>query len=468
MVPDRLVLCAAVWICASPLLAEPESAKYPDWIKEATVPGTIVTACGVTRDNRPIPVLLTKGMLDLATPKHRMLIVAGFESSADTIESVLKFWKAYHTEERFAETRKCLDIGLIPVANPDGAALGLGTKNSAGGIPEEGFPPTGTAYSDPKNPESHYLWRWIGMLGPDAVLVMKPGPRAVVRWVHDNSVYESNLDQCDRQKLPLEANGRLISAIPKSSPAGVGPLSYVVEVVGATAGEFLDRRGLNCSADRAPTAVRLELLRRKARTPIQVAEELSQVYGHQLNSVAYIPALALIGRLRLGELNQEESHLADVERIVQPYFDASKPTMGERIGGSTMSGHLVFGELATRTKKPRYIKLAQAVADLGFDESGAMREAMPHHVEMSDSVFMGGPILVQTGRLTGESKYFDMALRHLRFMLKLNLRKDGLHQNSPLDPAETAWGRGNGFPALGLALCLSALPSDSPHRAEML
>jgi rhamnogalacturonyl hydrolase YesR len=91
---------------------------------------------------------------------------------------------------------------------------------------------------------------------------------------------------------------------------------------------------------------------------------------------------------------------------------------------------------------------------------------MPYHLEMSDSVFMGCPILVAAGKLTGEAKYYDMALRHMRFMLKLNLRTDGLHRHSPLN--ETAWGRGNGFPALGLALCLTDLPKDHPGRKEML
>ena len=91
---------------------------------------------------------------------------------------------------------------------------------------------------------------------------------------------------------------------------------------------------------------------------------------------------------------------------------------------------------------------------------------MPFHVEMSDAVFMGTPILVQVGHLTGEQKYHNMALRHMRFMLKLNLRKDGLHRHSPLD--ESAWGRGNGFPALGLALSLTNFPKNHPGRKEML
>ncbi len=85
---------------------------------------------------------------------------------------------------------------------------------------------------------------------------------------------------------------------------------------------------------------------------------------------------------------------------------------------------------------------------------------------MSDAVFMGCPIVSQAGRLTGELDYFDMAVRHMRFMTKLNVRKDGLHRHSPLDQA--AWGRGNGFPALGLALTLSDLPANHPDRAEVL
>ena len=58
-----------------------------------------------------------------------------------------------------------------------------------------------------------------------------------------------------------------------------------------------------------------------------------------------------------------------------------------------------------------------------------------------------------------------MAMRHTRFMRKLCLRADGLYRHSPLD--EAAWGRGNGFPALGLALSLQDMPKGA-DQAEML
>ena len=173
-------------------------------------------------------------------------------------------------------------------------------------------------------------------------------------------------------------------------------------------------------------------------------------YGHELNEVVYIPAVALIGRLRLGET-------ADVERIVAPYFTGEKKSL-DKTTASHFSGHLVFAELAERTQKPRYVELVRAAADMAFDASGAPKEAMPLHNEMSDSVFMGTPILAAAGKLTGDPKYFDMALRHFRFMQKLDLRADGLYRHSPLD--EAAWGRGNAFPALGLALTLEYFPKN--------
>ena len=103
------------------------------------------------------------------------------------------------------------------------------------------------------------------------------------------------------------------------------------------------------------------------------------------------------------------------------------------------------------------------VADLGFDINGQMLEAMPYNDGYSDSVFMGTTILAQAGALTGEQKYFDMADRHLRYMEKLDLRPDGLYRHRP--EADVAWGRGNGFAALGLALTLSELPRDSAAYA---
>jgi rhamnogalacturonyl hydrolase YesR len=59
-----------------------------------------------------------------------------------------------------------------------------------------------------------------------------------------------------------------------------------------------------------------------------------------------------------------------------------------------------------------------------------------------------------------------MAARHIAFMQEMLLREDGLYRHSPL--ADVAWSRGNAFPALGLALSLSDIPSSHPAYGAVL
>jgi len=51
-------------------------------------------------------------------------------------------------------------------------------------------------------------------------------------------------------------------------------------------------------------------------------------------------------------------------------------------------------------------------------------------------------------------------------MEKLDQRPDGLYRHSPLTDA--AWGRGNAFPALGLALTLTDFPKDHPAYPRLI
>ena len=210
----------------------------------------------------------------------------------------------------------------------------------------------------------------------------------------------------------------------------------------------------------------MERSKRLMRSPTEVAQQLSRRYGRSLKQVQYIPAVAVIGRLRLGELTGDVLHRADIDRLVTPFREGTQKAIGDKPSGSDLAGHLVFGELAMRTQDDKLIALTKAAADLAFDEKGKPLKAVPFHNEMSDAVFMGCPLLTQVGRLTSDAKYHDMAVTHLAFMQKLCLRADGIYRHSPLD--EAAWGRGNGFPALGLAWSLDNLPQEHFGRPAML
>lgn len=277
--------------------------------------------------------------------------------------------------------RKRFQTTLIANANPDHARLQ--------------FPPAGQAYKD--NPESHYLWRFILNDAPDLVVIVGPDP------------------------------GDLAGAITKYVPA--------VRIEAAKG--FVKR--IRPPAE--PSKLREEMQARLQRSPRQVAEELARVYGHELNDAVYIPAVALIGRLRL-------NYLEDVERIVKPYL-TGKPSL-EKPTASHFSGHLVFAELYRRTKNEAYKQLVERAA--------ALAVAKPLDNEMSDWLFMATPILAEAGR-------YDDALAQFRRMQKLCLRPDGLYRHSPLD--EAAWGRGNAFPALGMAMALERIPESHAAHDEI-
>lgn len=222
-----------------------------------------------------------------------------------------------------------------------------------------------------------------------------------------------------------------------------------------------------CNAARGAEPDAVELERRTSRTPVQVAQELREVYGKELKQVAYIPALAVVGRVRLAELTDDRGLREEVDQLLAPFVRGERQPVPK--SGSEQAGHLLFSEMARRTQgKERevYVQLVRAAADQIFDEKGQPRDLMPFHNEMSDAVFMAGPILAAAGKLTGEAKYYDACARHIENMQQLCLRDDGIYRHSPL--CEAAWGRGNGFPALGLALVLDDFPKDHPARGKLL
>lgn len=378
------------------------------------------TSIGVSAAGSPIRAGIGWNPADFAAPAPRVLLVAGLDGSQESVDLAAALLR------RSGNGRFALSIVLNAFPDRD---------------PVERFPPDGPAYLGDAV-EAQYLWRFIGMLAPDLVVDLR----------------------FDRRPSALAA------ALQRGlSPADVGRVPATTLRLDAD-GKTLDERRLEATealeslaAAQPLSGVRRELQERVSRSPVEVASQLAVAYGHALDTATYIPALALIGRLRLGDITGE-SPLGDVERIVAPFLD-DKPSLGDRPSGSTISGHLVFADLHERTDNPAYLALARAAADLGFEPDGALKSSMPSHNEMSDSVFMGCAILARVGRLTGERRYFDMALRHLRFMQDLDLRSDGLYRHSPLDHA--AWGRGNGFPALGLALALSDWPTRHPAHADV-
>jgi unsaturated rhamnogalacturonyl hydrolase len=353
---------------------------------------------GLSASGKRIEAAVVDG---LSSAAPTVLLIGGLAGEDESSQLVAKEARDYEALKPSARRVRLL---AIPVANPDKSDLQ--------------FPPEGVAYRE--HPESHVLWRWIAMQGPDLVLIAGLDS-GLANALSDNSV--AGLGSIPARAIPLKA----------------GVLKTLTGSLGSS-------------------PVHQELYRRRTRNPRQVADELGRVYGHDFDQPIYIQAIALIGQLRLGNLDE-------VKKLAEPWVDGTKNSLA-RPTSLTLAGHLVFAELAQRTKDARYTELVKKTANLGFTESGEMKESMPFHEEMSDSFFMALPILAKAGRLTGDRKYYEMTGRHFDVMTKLDLRSDGLYRHSPLTDA--AWGRGNAFPALGLALTLTDLPKNDASYERIL
>ncbi|MDB4637310.1 glycoside hydrolase family 88 protein [Planctomycetaceae bacterium] len=333
------------------------------------------------------------------------------------------------------------------------------------------YPPESkTPYYSSDQISQKYLWRSLGWLAPDMVIVWKEGETIKVGL--PKSASDEIRTACKKRDLPLYdlEETHLASALTsaKQTPANIGHIP-AIEIV-CTEKLFDDVvYGLlnHLATESIPqiSSAHTEMIDRRFRTPLELAQQLDTVYGHHLKNVSYQPALSLIARLNLDDLLGDNSRHAEAEKIVAEYASGKKPALGNKPNGSVTAGHLIFSELAHRVDKDKYTPLVKISADQIFDQDDKPRPAMPAHSEMSDAVFMGGPILAAAGNLTGDQHYYDLCLNHVRFMQKLCLRKDGIYRHSPLD--EAAWGRGNGFPSLGLALVLSEIPETHPVHQEL-
>ena len=455
---NRLTWCVILFVAGWGFPASGEDRSVTErlaretWVKDSRL---VASAIGVTRRETPIPCLIDRAELADEPNRQHVWLVGGLDGEDGTVDSTLNLLRWFHTSDDAKKWRQSMAVSAVVIANPDGWANQKGSKNLSGGDLTHGYPPTTDGYQSQTVPEAQYLWRWLGTQAPDMVVYLR------------QAFSDSSVDKEDD----------FFSQLSKQKPAGMGMIRVrqlnvsTVFKPDSMGGEFgIGKLDLETLPDGWHSEARRERLFRVRRSPIEVAEQLAKRYGHSLKTVQYIPAVAVIGRIRLSKLSNDPSHLQDAERIVEAYVSGKQKAISDKPSGSDFAGHLVFGELALRTKdeptKTKLIALAKAAADFAFDEDGKPREAMPSHVEMSDAVFMACPILAQAGRLTGDVKYHDMAVRHLAFMRKLCVRPDGLYRNSPLNDA--AWGRGNGFPALGLALTLTDLPAEHPGRADML
>ena len=393
----------------------------------------------------------------LIPPRARVLLVAGLTGEAKDVELTLDVLRRVASAREGPWER--IALSAIPCANRD--SLGIGPENDAGGRPSIGYPPEDGFFGDPTNPESRYLWRWIGFQAPDLVVELACG---------EGTVWEVNEAAADLAPAlvarDLAAKDGLLAALGTSTPNGLGVIPGVRLTCSPTAvDELFDRLNAElCRRPIRPSAARTALNARRSRSPLQVARALSAVYGHSLEPVVYTQCVAISERLRLAALDGTASETAaDVKSLVEG-LALGDDAFGSPPETASMAGVLWADELARATEAEGDSDPLLIAAGL-YRSRGEGQPPWPADEDFRvEDMFFSGAVLGRAFAVTGDRAHVDLLADFIA--ATPTQQSNGLFRHCLSAPH--FWGRGNGFAAMGLAETLTYLPTDHPKRQAIL
>jgi len=211
------------------------------------------------------------------------------------------------------------------------------------------------------------------------------------------------------------------------------------------------------------------LAARIRRDPLDIARVLAARYP-ETPSISYIPAVAWVNTLQLAAAAGDPALRAKVLEQIRPWLFDGRKLFGDRIQLTAVAGTMVFADLAAAgdTPPPRLDYAAIPLADEGARLAAAERSpgVAQYGGGWTDDMFMASTVLARTGKLRDRAQDFDVVARLLTAYAGRLQRPDGLFNHATDGPA--AWGRGNGFAAMGLTEALTAIPASHPQRAAIL
>ena len=396
----------------------------------------VVSAGGMTRNETPL-LTLENGSPFAQDTHRRVVLVGGLDGDAVSARLVLDLARWFKAAES-GDERDAWAMSALPLANPAGTVLS----------PPHRFPPVDGYFDAVERPETHYVWRWVTYQSPDFVVVVSAGSGLEVRP--------------GREADDASPGGALARALALTPAAGLGPVETLHVTASDTDCEAVIRElrdRLVRVTDRSP--LRQAVAERIARRPLAVARLLAARYPGTVG-MSYIPGVAWTHTLTLAQLTGEDAWRDKVVSQVRPWLSGEQALVGDTVRLSSVAGAMVFAELA---KLPGDDQVAAArLAARGGDLSAAeTAPGVPEHGSgWTDDLFLGTIV----GARIGDTDELAAASRLIRTYASRLQQADGLFHHA--SDAPVAWGRGNGFAALGLAEVLTALPVVHPDRAALL
>ena len=417
-------------------------------------------ACGVTRLDTQISAFVHIDAYAVESSRHRVLLVGGQSGSEDDVEPVVAALERYATSQR---VRNRVALSAIPCANPDGLNLGAGPGNGSGSNPSAGYPPDGGFFNHETDPETRYLWRYVGFMAPDFLVEVLSGDAA--SWEH--SGIETPISRA-MNAARMADDDSLLSALTSDLPNSLGQVQGLrLTAPASEVAEEIDRLLTRLMSEETPviSPAREDLARRRGRSAREIGEALAARYGDTLDPVVYTQGVALSGRLRLGALMGEVSTYANgIADLVAPYLSGEKAWYDESATGPAHAGLIWCDEMFEATGDARYRDLLISTAELyRVNDLGTPPPPCDPDYRTED-MFMAGALLGRAYALTGDESFLEI---QTNFLLSADIQQDdGLFWHCRSVPYY--WGRGNGFAALGYAETLTFLPEDHPHRERLV
>ena len=202
--------------------------------------------------------------------------------------------------------------------------------------------------------------------------------------------------------------------------------------------------------------IRDTMAARVAREPLAIARMLARRYP-EAPGISYIPALAWVQTLRLASVVNDAALRARVVEQTRPWTSGEKKLFPDRIQLTSVAGTMIFDELGDDRL------FAEGVAAASKEKSPG--EPM-YGQGWTDDMFMAASVLARSGARSGQTADMDAAARLLTTYAARLQQPSGLFNHAVNGPA--AWGRGNGFAALGLAETLTRIPAAHAARPQLI
>ncbi len=203
--------------------------------------------------------------------------------------------------------------------------------------------------------------------------------------------------------------------------------------------------------------------------PLDVARILATTYPQERSVASYIPALAWSGALRLSTLTGEPRWEQKARREMQPFIFGERAALAPPYTLTGLAGYLALSDLGAKatgasTGDATAAALAQKAAQLILPQSAD--DIIRFSRWWTDDMFMAAALLARVSARTNDDRYPQVIGRFLVAYAGKLQRPDGLFVHAVEGPH--AWGRGNGFAALGSVEALTLLSDGWSDRAKVL